>query len=211
MFNTPNIKYDPIHEFYLILNSILNKNNNSDFCNLSLNDKEQNMKLILLNNGCGFIDEPKFCAYVMKSVERYAIYFISGAKGNDVNEFYDYIEHLGYKYLIIFVDYFKDYLTGECNNPDPLNIMGNSVYFDAFNKLASVFISTGATTPMISSSLLITCAYNKYKFAPVLVAACLLNNRYGLKEEDQSLIPYNDIMKMIKIPKSELFSGIKFK
>ena len=177
-----------------------------------INDDEI-FKLILWNNGCGFSDDSYYRQEFFETINNYCICFIYKAKGNEVNEYFDYMEFYGMKYLIIFMDYFKDFgKEDKLKEDDPLGILGNSIYFDAIKKLVDVFISTTTSSaelmgPFLSS----TVASNNYRFMGIFIAAKIIDDKIGLKEEDTYLIKYEDLKKMIdKIPMRLLLSGIKY-
>ena len=159
-----------------------------------INDDEI-FKLILWNNGCGFSDDSYYRQEFFETINNYCICFIYKAKG------------------IIFMDYFKDFgKEDKLKEDDPLGILGNSIYFDAIKKLVDVFISTTTNSaelmgPFLSS----TVASNNYRFMGIFIAAKIIDDKIGLKEEDTYLIKYEDLKKMIdKIPMKLLLSGIKY-
>ena len=192
-----------LYEFYNALKIFFNEEPSYGFKPIV---SDQLLKLILMNNGCSFKPEAEY--YTKQIITDYYVIIIKYAMGNSINEFFDYIEAYGAKNLVIFMDYFDNYIDNNFN--DPLNILGKSVYFDAFKKLTDVFIETTTSTAEIMGSLTNTCAAANYRYAGLFIAASLINDKYGLQEEDQSLIPYNEIMNILNnIDIKLLLLGIK--
>ena len=97
---------NPLLELYNVLRSHIGFQENSTIRKTS---DDMIFKLILENNGCGFTDDSIYRFKMLQYTNNYGIYFVYGAKANDVNEFYDYIEFYGMRYLVVFMDYFKDF------------------------------------------------------------------------------------------------------
>jgi hypothetical protein len=128
------------------------------------------------------------------------------AKANEVNNYYDYIEFFGTKYLIIFMDYFENFF-----KPEQPEIIGRSVYFDAIKKIVDVFISTTTSAAELMGSLSTTAASNMYRFAGVFIASLIIDELVGLNEDDVSIIAYNDLKYMItNISPQLLLLGVKY-
>jgi hypothetical protein len=164
------------------------------------------MKLILGNNGCVFTDKSIIQLSTLKSTPNYVLGFMWDAQGNAVNNYYDYIEFFGTKYLIIFMDYFENFF-----KPEQPEIIGRSVYFDAIKKIVDVFISTTTSAAELMGSLSTTAASNMYRFAGVFIASLIIDELVGLNEDDVSMIAYNDLKDMItNISPQLLLLGVKY-
>lgn len=201
----------PLFELYeVILEEFKWFKNNKDevwfpYVGKDLND-EAVMKLILGNNGCVFTDKSIIQLSTLKSTPNYVLGFMWDAQGNAVNNYYDYIEFFGTKYLIIFMDYFENFFKSE----QP-KIIGRSVYFDAIKKIVDVFISTTTSAAELMGSLSTTAASNMYRFAGVFIASLIIDELVGLNEDDVSMIAYNDLKDMItNISPQLLLLGVKY-
>ena len=154
------------------------------------------IKLILQNNDC------KFSSYVLaKEVtisDDYYLYLVSGAKGNDTLEFYDYIELYGSKYLVVFLDYFKDmkpkpkYDNMESIESIAGSLMGNYNYTEAIKKIVEVYIETSECCSSIAASS----ASYRYYTAPIYLSAKVIDNLVGLQESDigNTLLNFDSIV-----------------
>ena len=201
----------PLFELYeVILEEFKWFKNNKDevwfpYIGKDIND-EAVMKLILENNGCAFTDKSFIHLATLKSVPNYVLGFMWDAQGNAVNNYYDYIEFFGTKYLIIFMDYFENFF-----KPEQPEIIGRSVYFDAIKKIVDVFISTTTSAAELMGSLSTTAASNMYRFAGVFIASLIIDELVGLNEDDASMIAYNDLKDMItNISPQLLLLGVKY-
>lgn len=201
----------PLFELYeVILEEFKWFKNNKDevwfpYVGKDLND-EAVMKLILGNNGCVFTDKSIIQLSTLKSTPNYVLGFMWDAQGNAVNNYYDYIEFFGTKYLIIFMDYFENFFKSE----QP-KIIGRSVYFDAIKKIVDVFISTTTSAAELMGSLSTTAASNMYRFAGVFIASLIIDELVGLNEDDVSMIAYDDLKGMIaNISPQLLLLGVKY-
>ena len=201
----------PLFELYEVILAEFKwfKNNKDEvwfpYVGKDLND-EAVMKLILENNGCAFTDKSTIRIFSMGSVPNYILGFMWDAKANEVNNYYDYIEFFGTKYLIIFMDYFENFFKSE----QP-KIIGRSVYFDAIKKIVDVFISTTTSAAELMGSLSTTAASNMYRFAGVFIASLIIDELVGLNEDDVSMIAYNDLKDMItNISPQLLLLGVKY-
>ena len=196
--------------FYDFMTGYSEAKNNKDevwfpYVGKDLND-EAVMKLILENNGCAFTDKSIVQLSTLKSTPNYILGFICDAKANEVNNYYDYIEFFGTKYLIIFMDYFENFFKSE----QP-KIIGRSVYFDAIKKIVDVFISTTTSAAELMGSLSTTAASNMYRFAGVFIASLIIDELVGLNEDDVSMIAYDDLKDMItNISPQLLLLGVKY-
>ena len=174
------------------------------------------LKLILDNNGCGFTDNCTYGQEFLKCTKDYGIYFLYGASANAVNECFDYLDFYGMKYLIVFMDYFKDFYTNK-NTTDEIentlnDLMGNSIYFDAIKKIVDTFISTTVPAAELMGSLSTTAASSNYRFAGIFIAASIIDKEVGLTENDVTTINFNDLRTMLdNIQLQLLLLGIKFK
>lgn len=203
-----NAKFDeePLVDLYKTLREHFRNNIYHD-AELNYNSIDSIIRLILSNNGCGFVND-YVPACEVRIIDDYYIYFIKDAKANDANEFYDYIEFMGSKYLVIFLDYFDNIKTKEYINElsmitektieDTMNeLMGNSVYFDAIRKIVDIFIST-ITTPAIRTNILAaSAAANKYRWAGVIIAADIINEFNPITENDISGLPFDKVLDLI--------------
>ena len=124
---------NPLLELYhSLLSKMAIANPTSDMPGMRHISTDKVLKLILEYNGCAFSDDAAFIMHQIGEETRtpmdYNIIYIYGAKGNDVNEYYDYIEFYGNKFLVIFMDYFKEYYKPRATqDEDPLEFaMGKS-------------------------------------------------------------------------------------
>ena len=200
---------NPLYELYEILN------NEFQYCKRNckiqgfpfnnLVQPESLITLMLKNNGCPFDKIFGWRVKELKSYPNYRVVFFYGAMGNAKNEFYDYIEVYGTKYLIIFMDFFADI------EAEPTPIVGRSTYFAALMKIVEVFLSTTTSMAEIVGALGTTCAAQNYRFAGLFIAAKILLDLVGLNEDDIELMPYDELMKFLKnISIKVLLMGIKF-
>lgn len=197
------------NSLYEIYDSIYN-----EFKWLSLNkeniigklmSEESILELILKNNGCAFSDSALIHFHTLKDTPNYIIGYIYGAQANSVNRYYDYIEFYGMKYLILFMDYFKNFFD------EPDIILGRSNYFDAIKNFVDIFISTTTNAAELMGSMSATAASNMYRFAGTFIAADVIDNIVGLDEADVSMIQYNDLRDMLdNIGIKMLLVGIKY-
>ena len=201
----------PLFELYEVILEEFKwfKNNKNEawfpYTGKDIND-EAVMKLMLENNGCAFTDKSIIHLSTLKSTPNYILGFIWDAKANEVNNYYDYIEFFGTKYLIIFMDYFENFF-----KPEQPEIIGRSVYFDAIKKIVDVFISTTTSAAELMGSLSTTAASNMYRFAGVFIASLIIDELVGLNEDDVSMIAYNDLKDMItNISPQLLLLGVKY-
>ena len=169
------------------------------------------IKRMLEYNSVAFADKIKAKIYFL--YDNIYLYFVSGAKGNDYNQVYDYVDVYGSSYIIIFLDYFKGINTESISEPDNTSIenklsymMGNSIYFDAICNIVNFFIkltsrvkpNPGSIQDKINST------------APTMIAAYILNKFKPLEENDceSSIIPYNRILELGNVPITKLLTGI---
>jgi hypothetical protein len=201
----------PLFELYEVILEEFKwfKNNKNEawfpYTGKDIND-EAVMKLMLENNGCAFTDKSIIHLSTLESTPNYVLGFMWDAKANLVNNYYDYIEFFGTKYLIIFMDYFENFF-----NPEQPEIIGRSVYFDAIKKIVDVFISTTTSAAELMGSLSTTAASNMYRFAGVFIASLIIDELVGLNEDDVSMIAYDDLKDMItNISPQLLLLGVKY-
>lgn len=189
------------------------------FINASPNpiSNDRVLELLLKNNGCGISDDCHYNVVSLRSVSDYYIYFIYGAAANQANDYFDYIEIMGTKNLVIFMDYFSDLIRKkEVNKDDAIDaeldrLMGRSVYFDAIKKLTDIFTSTITVVPAIGA-LTSTSAANAYRFAGVFIAADIIGLFGELTENDISYISFEDLKEMMNsIPMNLLLLGAKYR
>lgn len=169
------------------------------------------IKRMLEYNSVAFADKIKAKIYFL--YDNIYLYFISGAKGNDYNQVYDYVDVYGSSYIIIFLDYFKGINTESISEPDNTSIenklsymMGNSIYFDAICNIVTFYIAIiskvkpnpGSIQDKINST------------APTMIAANIINSIRKLSENDceDSIIPYTRIVELMQIPISSILTGL---
>ena len=169
------------------------------------------IKRMLEYNSVAFADKIKAKIYFL--YDNIYLYFVSGAKGNDYNQVYDYIDVYGSSYIIIFLDYFKGINTESISEPDNTSIenklsymMGNSIYFDAICNIVTFYIAIiskvkpnpGSIQDKINST------------APTMIAANIINSIRELSENDceDSIIPYSRIIELLQIPISNILLGL---
>ena len=162
-------------------------------------------------NSVAFADKIKAKIYFL--YDNIYLYFVSGAKGNDYNQVYDYVDVYGSSYIIIFLDYFKGINTESISEPDNTSIenklsymMGNSIYFDAICNIVTFYIAIiskvkpnpGSIQDKINST------------APTMIAANIINSIRELSENDceDSIIPYTRIVELLQIPISNILLGL---
>lgn len=197
---------NPLKEFNDALEkeikTLLNKNYKDEY--ESINSL---IKVILMNNGCGFADE-SYGKSVFIMDNSYGIYFIIGGTGNKVNEFFDFINLNGMNYFVIFLDVFKDIMNKNKFNEIAeiaAEILGNSNYFYTITKLVNIFITTIANQATFTSTLSTTAMASNYRFAPYIIAGSIIYNIVGeLNENDVSGIDYNDLTEIINSGKIDL-------
>ena len=169
------------------------------------------IKRMLEYNSVAFTDNTKAKIYFL--YDNIYLYFVSGAKGNDYNQVYDYVDVYGSSYIIIFLDYFKGINTESISEPDNTSIenklsymMGNSIYFDAICNIVTFYIAIiskvkpnpGSIQDKINST------------APTMIAANIINSIRELSENDceDSIIPYSRIIELLQIPISNILLGL---
>ena len=169
------------------------------------------IKRMLEYNSVAFADKIKAKIYFL--YDNIYLYFVSGAKGNDYNQVYDYVDVYGSSYIIIFLDYFKGISTESISEPDNTSIenklsymMGNSIYFDAICNIVTFYIAIiskvkpnpGSIQDKINST------------APTMIAANIINSIRELSENDceDSIIPYSRIIELLQIPISNILLGL---
>ena len=169
------------------------------------------IKRMLEYNSVAFTDNTKAKIYFL--YDNIYLYFVSGAKGNDYNQVYDYVDVYGSSYIIIFLDYFKGINTESISEPDNTSIenklsymMGNSIYFDAICNIVTFYIAIiskvkpnpGSIQDKINST------------APTMIAANIINSIRELSENDceDSIIPYTRIIELMQIPISNILLGL---
>ena len=204
---------NPLLEVYEVLRNAINKDSKITKYDIS---NEPILKVILENNGCGFRENCKYSQVFLKNTKDYGIYFLYDAAANKANDFYDYIEFFGMKYLIVFMDYFNDLFSDKKSEDEIENNLnewiGNSVYVDAIKKIVDVYISTSTSAAELMGSLSSTAASSSYRFAGIFIAAKIIDELVGLTENDVDTINYKDLRRMLdEIPFQLLLLGIKFK
>ena len=186
--------YNPIYKLYESLEKEITgyfDNTKRDFLYKKM---DPILKAILQNNGCGFIQESEnmipTCKFSTIIPDEFYMVYIKGGKANDVNEFWDYVEMMGCRYLIVFLDYFEDiqFDGKEYQNEIEKNLadaVGNSVYFDAIAKLVDVFISL--CNPLAGTQAFAATAYSaSCRYAPYIIAGSIVNRFKRITEDDIS-------------------------
>ena len=203
-------KISPLYELYTVIDEQFAEYSKYldgiDCENPYAEDKlDKGLELILHNNGCSLTDDAKARYIKLKYTENYYIVFVVGAKGNEVNEFFDYIEFHGIKHLVVFWDFFVDIYK------DPAPVIGRSNYFEAIKKITDVFIATTSPATEVIRILATTAAANMYRFSSTFLAAAFLDKYFGITEDDVSLIKYEDLRNMLdNIELKNLLDGIKY-
>ena len=169
------------------------------------------IKRMLEYNSVAFADKIK--AKIHFLYDNIYLYFISGAKGNDYNQVYDYVDVYGSSYIIIFLDYFKGINTESISEPDNTSIenklsymMGNSIYFDAICNIVTFYIAIISKVKPNPGSI-----QDKINsIAPTMIAANIINSIRELSENDceDSIIPYSRIIELLQIPISNILLGL---
>lgn len=137
------------------------------------NNIDSLVKLILMNNGCGFKEESY--GYIKSIMDNsYYIYFIIGGEGNTINKIYDYIDINGMNYLVIFLDNFIG-----INSEDDDNIFGKSNYFDNITKLVNIFILSISNPSIFTNTFSTTSIGKNYRNAPYIIAASIIKDING--------------------------------
>ena len=171
--------------------------------NSQVQDIDKLLKLILMNNGVGMADECKQSVQCLIEDELY-VYYLYGAKANESNEYFDYIDFYGTNYLVIFMDYFEDIVTQEKIDNEQDNItkiamenLGNSVYFDAIVKLVEIF--TYITNPITKSSVMLkTAASQNIRYISHIIAGKIINQFKTLTEADiDNIIALDELNELI--------------
>lgn len=159
------------------------------------------IQVILQNNGCAFSDTCEYYSFNIMNDDSYYIDYIYGARANDANEYFDYIELNGTRRLVIFLDYFY----GLLHKPEPKDevdkqaqeFMGNSTYFDAISKLTSIFLDTIYAPAVFTNALAASAAGQYVRKIPQIVAAKVIYMLTGkLTENDVGgFMPYDELFK----------------
>jgi len=175
-------------------------------------NKDNVFKLILQNNGCAFANDPVFHENTMTFDENYKIIFLYGGTGNNVNNYFDYVEFFGAKTLVIFMDNFLD-IDKKLETEDELFI-GKSLYVEMIRKITDVFLASTVNFAELNSSILsTTAAGNAYRFAGIFIAAKIIQpycKDGEITENDIDTIDIADLKQMLKIPIELLVSGVKY-
>lgn len=203
---------NPLLELYhSLLSKMAIANPTSDMPDMQPISTDKVLKLILEYNGCAFSDDATFIKQQIgeetSAPMNYSIIYIYGAKGNEVNEYYDYIEFYGHKFLVIFMDYFKEYHKPRASqDEDPLEFaMGKSVYYDAIKKIVEVFLATTVCMAEINSpALAATSTAFNYRYDPTIIAALVLRSTIGFFPEDVSDIDYDELSDILANTTPEL-------
>lgn len=93
------------------------------------------LEAILLENGCEFSNKSCMSEYYEIIKDDFYIVFIYNAKANESNDYYDYVQFFGMKYLVIFADYF-DFVIDKKDD----DILGNSLYYNAIKNIIDICV-----------------------------------------------------------------------
>lgn len=163
------------------------------------------MQRLLENNGCTFKSDAIFFKRELGMTQNYILIFIYGANGNDQNEYFDFLDYCGMRYMFVFMDYFKNMLFGD---PDP--VLDNSKYFDALFKIVNIFIQTSVYVNYKSDELIATALASNYRFAPMFITAQILTDTVGYLEHDSEMIEYEAMKKLLsEVGINLLLTGIR--
>lgn len=194
-----------------ILQSIYNSLNDIFVDKIKLDEKMDSLiKLILMNNGCKFSDNLSATTYTIDS--NIYMYYIRGALGNDVNEYFDYFELFGSKYFIIFLDYFDSYFGEDYEklSEEEKEIFGKNS--ELMNKLAELIeIMLNTVYGPVPKKLNATVHKSILNLSPYIIAAKIMSNVIDLTEKDFAdyKIPYDTIKEYLEIPIEYLLTGVK--
>jgi len=158
----------PIKElvFYIINELKAFYNNELDGYTKTDND----LQLLLMNNDCGFLDESKY-KYIILNGGKYEIDFITGAKGNPKNIFYDYFDAYYIKHLVIFLDYFKN-----INPEEDQIIIGNSNYVHAIKIIVEIFLYSYYGVGVFNGPFTATVSGTNMRYLPAIIAGMIMNS-----------------------------------
>lgn len=167
---------------------------------------------ILKYNNCAFSDTVN--SITIEIVNDTYLYLLYGVKGNEFNEVFDYVDIYGSKYIIIFMDYFKNIKrekmsepTGNYSVEEKLEyMMGNSSEFDAICNIVSFFISLISDVKPNPRSV----QEKINSTAPVMIASFILNKYKPLEQNDceSSVIPYENIIEMLGMDLNNILLGL---
>lgn len=158
------------------------------------------LKAILLNNGCKTRPEsiPFQTTYDLIPGE-YKLCFVTNMIGNDANEYYDFLNFNGMKYLVIFLDYFNIITEESIDANDPMHglkiAMGNSIYYDAIKKIVEIYYLTSEPVP---HGLLTTVMATTQRWNQSIIAIHILNKFKPVDDNDVSDISVEDIKKILE-------------
>lgn len=209
-------RMNPLFEFYKSLGKEIRRAANNSLWGYD-NSIDDCMKPMLENNGCTFADDSKiYTTTTLLMNKTYVLCYIFGAKGNSVNECFDFLEFQGMKYLIIFLDCFigmneepeiKDEIDKEA-----AEFMGKYEYYNMITKITNAFIYSIAPPAVFTSALSTTAAANVYRYAPDIIAGKIIYYVCGkLTENDISGIDYKTLWRFVQEPTEDLLYGIYVK
>ena len=160
---------NPLYKLYNILNYCICNINNYEF------DKESDEIIDLILQGNKYKFEDNYKTKTLELYNGFYLYLVLGINHEDEKN-YDFIDIYGSKYLIIFLDTFK-YLSKE--NPYD-EILGNSIQFNAIKSIIEFYISITTNVNRLAGTI----QADTYYVAPSVIAAAILDNVFGLTEND---------------------------
>ena len=193
-----------LYEFYILLKKnitmLVNNSYKEHYTKFTENDLP---KLILQNNGCGFMNDA--CYNVMTIMDcSFRLFFIIGGTGNKANIYFDFIDIKGMPYFVIFLDPFKDIMNTQNDDQDDIiaksaiEFMGKSSYYDIILKLVNNFILLISNPSIFTSTFSATSIAGIYRYAPHIIAASIINDICGeLNENDVGGVDYEFIKDII--------------
>lgn len=203
-------KYDdnPLLYLYNILNNVIANIQNIE--DIMLDGVDDVMKAILTSNNCTISEDSK--SIVKGIYDDFCLCFISNAKGNELygHEWYDFINFYGYRYIVVFTDYFKTmkYDTIEDDSTDISkiadNFIGNSLQFNAICTIVNLYIQQTMKCDTDTIQGNINC------IAPIIIAASIINSVRQLQDNDIDgcNMPMKDIMELLEKPIELVLLGI---
>lgn len=198
---------DPLYNLYCQLKlALVDKNITYDEA------PDDIINAILGNNGCAFNDSVKSSTIELMS-DTY-LYLLYGAKNNEYNEVYEYINVFGSRYIIVFMDYIngslKHYDNIKSNNmtieEEAVYMMGNSTAFNSICNIVEFFMRLIYGQKPNSGSV----QQKQLSIVPSIIAASIVNEINPLQENDcdGSILPYEVIMEYLNQPILNIILGL---
>ena len=151
----------------------------------------------LKENGCKFTERACFRQTNIFGAgdnvdECVDVYFIYGARGNDIHEAYDYCEDADDRVIIIFMDYFRNLV-----KQIPDKILGYSQYMDELVAIAGLFIIQYRNDSLLEYYPN-TAAVATWKFMPFITAVLMAKSFVELTKADMSGVNPEEILGWIE-------------